>query len=256
MIYSMNKILISSGLFFLLLWGCSSSVDVTNLSPEDRLQNAINLYNDEDYEEAVQEFGAILLQYPGSAIVDDAQYYLSMTRYQRKEYIIAAYEYSKLIKNMPASPLVPDAQYMLAESYYQLSPNYNLDQTYTKKAITEYQAFIDYFPLNEKVHEAEQKINELNTKLAEKEFSIAQIYEKMDYYTASLKYYDFVVETYHDTPYGPKALYEKIMLQLERDKQDDALKDMKRFLQLFPNDENSTEIEELKNSLEEKLSLN
>jgi len=252
----MNKIIFSAGLLFLLFWGCSSSIDVTNLSPEDRLQNAISLYNDEDYEEAANEFEAILLQYPGSAIIDDAQFYLGMTRYQRKEFIIAAYEFSKLIKNMPASSLVPDAQFTLAESYYQLSPNYNLDQTYTKKAITEYQAFIDYFPLNEKVHDAEQKINELNTKLAEKEFTIAKIYEKMDYYTASLKYYDFVVDTYHDTPYGPKALYGKIMLLLERDKEDDALKDMKRYLQLFPDDENSSEIEELKTSLEEKISLN
>ena len=252
----MNKIIFSAGLLFLLFWGCSSSIDVTNLSPEVRLQNAISLYNDEDYEEAANEFEAILLQYPGSAVVDDAQFYLGMTRYQRKEFIIAAYEFSKLIKNMPASSLVPDAQFTLAESYYQLSPNYNLDQTYTKKAITEYQAFIDYFPLNEKVHDAEQKINELNTKLAEKEFTIAKIYEKMDYYTASLKYYDFVVDTYHDTPYGPKALYGKIMLLLERDKEDDALKDMKRYLQLFPDNENSSEIEELKTSLEEKISLN
>ena len=252
----MNKIILTSFLMLLFLWGCSSSVDVTSLTPEERIQYAIKLYNDEDYEDAIREFEAIILQYPGSAIVDDAQYYLAMTRYKRKEYIIAAYEFSKLIKNMPASSFVPDGQYMLAESYYQLSPDFNLDQTYTKKAITEYQAFIDYFPLNEKVHDAEQKINELNTKLAEKEYSIARIYEKMDYYTASLEYYDFVVETYHDTPYGPKALYEKIMLLLERDNEDDALKDMKRFLQLFPNDENTDEIQELKTSLEEKISRN
>lgn len=252
----MNRLINISSLLLLFIWGCSSSVDVLNLSPEERLQNAINLYEDEDYEEAVTEFEAILLQYPGSAIVDDAQYYLGMTRYQRQEFIIAAYEFSKLIKNMPASSFVPEAQYMLAESYYKLSPNYNLDQTYTKKAITEYQAFIDYFPLNEKVHDAEQKINELNTKLAEKEFTIAQIYEKMDYYTASLKYYEFVVDTYHDTPYGPKALYEKIMLLIDRDREDDALKDMKKYLQLFPDDENSGEIQELKTSLEEKISHN
>ena len=46
---------------------------------------------------------------------------------------MAAYEFSKLVKNMPASEFVPDAQYMLAESYFQLSPNFTLDQKYTKK---------------------------------------------------------------------------------------------------------------------------
>jgi outer membrane protein assembly factor BamD (BamD/ComL family) len=53
--------------------------------------------------------------------------------------------------------------------------------------------FIDFFPLNERVHKAEEKINELNKKLARKNFTVAKIYEKMDYYTASMKYYDYVV---------------------------------------------------------------
>jgi outer membrane protein assembly factor BamD len=171
------------GLFFLIfwLWGCGSSIDTTDMSSEERLQYAISLYTDEDYLEAQKEFEAILLQYPGSNIADDAQYYLAMTRFQRGEYILAAYEFSKLIKNMPASEFVPQAQFNLAESYYQLSPNFNLDQKYTRKAIEEFQAFIDFFPLNEKVAEAERKINELNDKLAHKDYSIAVIYEKMDY---------------------------------------------------------------------------
>lgn len=240
----------------LLFWSCSSSIDLTNLSPEEHLQYAIKLYEDEDYEEAVKEFESLLLQYPGSGIVDDAQFYLAKSRFGRHEFIIAAYEFSKLIKNIPASPLVPDAQFMLAECYYELSPNYNLDQSYTKKAIEEYQAFIDFFPLNEKVQEAEKKINELNEKLAEKDYTIAKIYEKMDYYNASMKYYDYVVETYHDTPYAPKALYKKIMLLMEREREDEALREMKKFMALFPDDEHAEEINEIKSSLEGKISLN
>lgn len=240
----------------ILLWSCSSSIDTVNLSPEDWLKNAIKLYEDEDDEEAVKEFEAILLQYSGSSIIDDAQFYIGKTRFQRGEYIIAAYEFSKLIKNMPASSFVPDAQLMLAECYFELSPNYNLDQAYTKKAIGEFQAFIDFFPLNEKVHDAEEKINLLNLKLAKKDFLIANIYAKMDYYTASMKYYDYVVETYHDTEYASKALYKKIMLLLERERDDEALVDMKKFILLFPDVEESQEIREIKDSLEGKISSN
>jgi outer membrane protein assembly factor BamD len=243
-------------LVLLIGWGCSGSVDTANLSPEDRLQYAIKLYEDEDDEEAVREFEAILLQYSGSSIVDDAQYYLAQTRFLREEYIIAAYEFSKLIKNMPASNFVSDSQFMLAECYYQLSPNYNLDQTYTVKAIEEFQAFIDFFPINEKVQDAEARINELNLKLAEKDFTIANIYSKLDYYTASMKYYDQVVETYHDTKFAPKALFSKIMLLIEREREDEALAEMKKFMLLFPEDEEAEYIGELKTSLEEKISFN
>jgi outer membrane protein assembly factor BamD len=252
----MNKLIILLSSTAVLFWSCSSSVLVSELNPEEHLKYAKKLYEEEDYQEAVKEFESILLQYAGSSLIDDAQYYIGLTRYQREEYIIAAYEFSKLIKNMPASSFVPDAQFMLAECYYGLSPNYNLDQVYTKKAIEEYQVFIDFFPLNERVNEAEEKINELNEKLARKNFTIAKIYEKMDYYTASMKYYDYVVETYHDTEYAPRALFSKIMLLMEREREDEALANMKKFMLLFPEDEEAEYIREIKESLEGKISLN
>ena len=154
--------------FTLFLFACSSSLDTSNFTPEERLAYAIKLYEQEDYEEAVKEFDAIILQYPGSSIVDDAQYYLAMSRFKRKEYILAGYQFSKLIKGMPSSEYLADAQYMLADCYYELSPDFSLDQRYTKKAIEEFQVFIDFFPLNPKVAEAENKIKELNDKLAKK----------------------------------------------------------------------------------------
>jgi len=237
----------------LIFWGCGSSNELVDLPPDERLKAAILLFEDEDFEDASTEFEAIILQYPGNAIVDDAQYYLGRCKYERGEYILGAYEFSKLIKNMPASEFVADAQFMLAESYYELSPNYTLDQKYTKKAIEEYQAFVDFFPLSDKVSIAETKINELNDKLARKEYTIAVIYEKMEYYNAAIKYFDGVVETYHDTQYAPLSLYRKIKLLMDREREDEALGEMKKFIRLYPQDENFKEVEELKNSLEAKL---
>lgn len=249
----MRIYLIISVLILSLPLGCSSTKDVSEMTADERLQYAMSLYNDEDFQDASIEFEALLLQYPGSGIIDDAQYYLGMCKFQRDEYILAAYEFSKLIKNIPASEFVPQAQFMLAESYYELSPDYTLDQKYTAKAIEEYQAFIDFFPLDEKVSEAEQKIFELNDKLAHKEYKIAYIYQKMDYYTASLKYYENVVEVYHDTPYAPLALYSKIILLMDREREDEALSEMRRFVRMYPDDQNFKEVNDMKNSLEAKL---
>lgn len=237
-----------------IFWGCSGAIDTTNMTPEEKLKYAIDLYNDEDYEEAVNELQAIILQYPGNAVVDDAQYYLGMTRYQRGEYILAGYEFSKLIKNMTASEYMPIAQFMLAECYYLLSPNFNLDQRYTKKAIEEYQAFIDFFPTNEKVQEAELKITELNEKLAQKEFSDALIYEKLEYYSASLLYYTNIIEVYHDTRYAPMAMYNKIVLLIDRDRNAEALTEIDKFLSRFSNDSRVEDVRNLKVSIEGKLS--
>ena len=245
--------------FFLILaavyiWGCSSSLETVNFTAQERLAYAIKLFDDEDYEEAVNEFQNIVLQFPGNEVVDDAQYYLAETRYKRGEYIIAAYEYSNLIKNMPASELIAKAQFMLAECYYELSPDFSLDQRYTKKAIEEYQAFIDFFPTNEKVGDAEKKIAELNDKLAHKEFEIAHIYEKIEYYTAAIRYYDNVLDIYHDSRYAPMAMYNKILLLIERNRNSEALAEISKFLQRYPENSNTKEVQELKSSLENKLS--
>lgn len=245
--------LILIGLF---LFGCASTEDTTNMTPDERLAYAIKLYEQEDYEEAVKEFEALVIQYPGSGIVDDAQYYLAKTRFQRKEYILAAYQFSRLIKSMPSSEFIPDAQFMLADCYYELSPDYSLDQKYTKKSIEEFQAFIDYFPLNDKVKVAEAKIKELNDKLAKKEYETARIYEKMDYVKAALMYYNFVMETYHDTQYAPLAMYDKINLLVSKDRNSEALAEATKFLDKYPGDNNYSAVQKIKNSLENKLSVN
>lgn len=236
----------------LFVVGCSGGVDTTLFSPEEHYNYAFKLFQDEDYLEAQAEFQSILLQYPGSAINDDAQYYLAMTYYKREQFLLAAYEFSKLIRDIPASKYVIDSQYMLSESYYQLSPPYQLDQAYTKKAIEEFQAFIDYFPLNPKVEEAEQKINELNDKLAEKLYHNALIYEKMEYYTAAIKYYGEVQDIYHDTQYGPMALYKKIQLEIDREEMDAAKSDINKFLIRYPDHESAKDVQQLEEQLAQK----
>lgn len=233
----------------LLIFGCSGSVDTSLLAPDEHFEYAMELYQDEDYQTAQQEFQSILLQYPGSAINDDAQYYLGQTYFSREQYLLAAYEFSKLIRDIPASQFIPDAQYMLAESYYQLSPPYQLDQAYSKKAIEEFQAFIDFFPLNPRLEEAERKINELNNKLALKLYNNAVIYEKMGYTRAAKKYFTNVQETYHDTEYGPIALYRKIQLEINQEEYPDARKDINLFLSRYPDHESALEVRQLEDQL-------
>lgn len=231
------------------MWNCSSGTNTSLLPADEHLAYAMELYNEGDHLTAIDEFQAIMLQYPGKEVADDAEYYLGMSYFQRGEYILAAYEFSKLIQNIPASEFVPDAQYQLAESYYKLSPAYQLDQKYTSKAIEEFQAFIDFFPTNARVEEAEKKINELNNKLAEKAFKSAEIYEKMAYYSAALEYYDIVVDNYHDTPYAPRALYNKIKVQLDRDENENALESINAFLEKYPQNQFAEDLQKLREPL-------
>lgn len=232
-------------LSIVVLINCSGTTDTSKFNSEEHFNYIKSLYDDEDYEEAVKEFQNFLLQFSGSAFNDDAQYYLGMTYYQRKQYLLAAYEFSKLIRNIPASPFVPESQFMLADSYYQLAPPYQLDQAYTKKAIEEFQAFIDFFPSNKRVEDAEKKIKELNDRLAEKEYQSAVIYEKMEYDRAAIKYFAQVADTYHDTKYAPLSLYRKIKIELKKGMTSEALTDISIFLSRYPDNPDAQELQQI-----------
>lgn len=236
----------------IIITACSHKVDTSSMSAEEHFNYAMSLFNDEDYDYAVPEFQAILLNNAGSSVSDDAQYYLAMSYFNRKQYYLAAYEFSKLIRDIPASPFVTDSQYQLAESYYRQSPNVALDQTFTKKAIEEYQSFINFFPTNPKAVEAEKKIKELNNKLAEKEYKAGLIYERMEYYYAAVRYYSFVVDTYHDTKYAPEALYARMKIEMDKGHKEKVANDIGLFLSRYPDNPLAKDVKELDARMEKK----
>ncbi|MBK8945208.1 MAG: outer membrane protein assembly factor BamD [Ignavibacteriae bacterium] len=237
----------------IFIWNCSSSVDTTSLTSEQHLEYARKLFLEEDYEEAIREFQSILLQYTGSQINDDAQYFLAFSYFKREQYLLSAYEFSKVIRDTPASEFVQDAQFMLAESYFQLSPHYQLEQSYSKKAIEEFQAFIEFFPTHPKVEEAEKKIAELYAKFAEKEYHSAMIYEKMEYFNAAIQYYENVKNTYFDSEFAPLAHYKLINLLILKNRKDEALRNIADYISKYPNDDNIDELKELNKELENSV---
>lgn len=224
---------------------CSGSKDLSSLSPEERFNIAKQKFDKKDYLEAINDFESIIIQFSGTGIIDDAQYYLAYSYFKRGEFIKAAYEFSKLIRDFPASEYVKDAQFMLAESYFELSPHYTLDQRFTEKAIEEYQAFIDFFPNDPRVKEAEAKIKQLNDKLARKIFETAEQYRRMNYTKSALIYYDLLLEKYPDSNYSSTALFTKVKLLVEKSRNKEALEEAKRYLQRFPNGQYAKEVQKI-----------
>ncbi len=219
----------------LLIAGCSSKDTAVTATPEERFQSAKALFDNGDYLEAIGEFTILTLQYQGSAVAGDAQFYLAESRYERGEFLLASYEYQTLRRNMPASPRVPEAMYKLGVSYYNLAPKSRLDQQYTKRAIEELQAFVEYYPTSEFVPDASSKIQELNSRLAKKEYDAAVLYATMEYSKSALLYFDTVIEKYHDTEYAPLAYLAKAEIHIAKKRFSEAKAEVTKFLEKFPN---------------------
>jgi outer membrane protein assembly factor BamD len=192
------------------------------------------------------------LQHQGSAYADSAQFFLAECRFHRGEYLVAATEYGYLRRSYTASPLGAEAQYKLALSYYNLSPKSVLDQQYTKKAIEEFQAFRDYYPTNEHAEDADAKIMELNTRLAKKAYDTAELYQTMEYYKASIFYYNDIIEKYHDTQYAPLAYLGKVRVLISRKKYADARTTLLQFYDRFPDSVLKSRADQLKEQIDKE----
>lgn len=236
-----------------LLSGCSTEEATTEIPVEEKFREAMELFENEDYLEAIEAFKFITLQYQGSSLSDDAQFYLGECHFMREEYVIAAYEYEVLIRTNPTSEFVPQARFKRGLSYYRLSPPSRLDQQYTFKAIDEFQGFLEYHPTDPRAEEAEKYINELNTRLAKKEYENGIIYMKMDYYRAATISFDFVLEKYHDTEYAEPALLKKAEALYYRYMLIEAQRELRKFLQRYPQSPLRAEAENLKTSIEENM---
>lgn len=224
--------LLIAGLF--LFHSCTSSKSSSSIDdPEKGYLIAKSKYDKKEYMDAIEDFNLIKTRFSGSNIIDKAIYYLGMSYFKREEYILAIYEFETILKNYSSSKLSEDARYMLAMCYYGLSPEYNLDQTYTRYAISEFQSFIESYPQSSRTSEANRRITELRSKLALKELKSAEIYFILDKYESALVYYNDILENYFDTPYADDALYGKIQVLILGRKNEEAKKEIERFKEKF-----------------------
>lgn len=243
--------LISAFVLAVILYSCSTSgvADLKTDDPEKAMQVALKNYKEKDYLQAIDDFSLIKIKYSGTNVADKAQYYLAMCYYQRKEYILAASEFENLIKNYSTSSFSMQGRYNLAMCYYNMSPEYSLDQTYTKYAIIELQNFLELYPEDKLSRDAERKIIELKNKLAYKEYKSGELYMTMENYKAAIYYFESVLQEYFETDYADDALYGKIQALVYKKKNDDALKEIERFEKKFPKSEYLSRVERIKNNL-------
>ena len=240
-------------LFLVLFSGCGSNDATQQLSAEERYELGMKAFKNEDYQAAIEEFKVVSLQYQGSKVADSAQYYMAESRYLREEYILAAFEYDILIRYMTSSIFVSRSRFRRATCFFNLSPKSHLDQNYSRKAIDEYQAFLEYHPADTLAPFAEERIIELNTKLAKKDYESGMTYMHMEYYKAATYYFDLVLEKYHDTQYAEPALLKKAEALTKRKKYADAKEAVNKFLAKYPTSTMKSDADRLCADIETKI---
>lgn len=204
------------------LAACGGGKLRANMTTEERMERALQLFDKHDYFEARTQFRIVTLNAPGSAIVDKAQFYLAECHFHMEEYIIAAEEYKKLIRLYAKSEYLDDAQYKVGMSYFKLSPKSALDQKYTWQAIEEFQKFMEEFPNSDLKEQAQAYLQLTREKIAKKDYDNGDLYRKLGYYESALVYFEEVLARFYDTKYAEPALYYKAEALHKIGKHDEA----------------------------------
>ena len=117
----------------------------------------------------------VVTVFKGSDKAEESLYLLAMSHYENKEYPDAASYFKAYYQRFPKGKYAEPARYYAGYSYYLDSPEAQLDQSETIKAIEELQGFLDFFPRSDKVSLAQNAIFELQDKLTLKELQNAQL---------------------------------------------------------------------------------
>lgn len=175
--------------------------------PEAKLNLAKELYEKGDCAKALPLFEEIIPVFKGTKSIDDLYYQYADCHFQQGEYLLAAFHFKNIYDSYPLSPYAEECLYMNAYSYYMLSPEYNLDQTNTEKAIEYFQLFINTYPESEKIQECNQFIDNLRQKLETKDFKGANLYLRTGHYRAAATAFANLLRQYPDTKYAEEASF-------------------------------------------------
>lgn len=223
--------------------GCGSSEGAGHVrTADDVYAEGVEEFNGGDYLEAQKLFDIIKLQYPASQFADDAQYYMAEINYKKGEYVLASYNYNLLRRAFPSSPYAKEALYKASMSYLQLSPDQQREQSYTKQAIRSFSEFQAFYPDDSLSVEAGKHIVALREKLAERDFSTAELYVKLDYPRAALIYFNQVISEFADTQFIEPAYVGRLKMQIRLKQLDDARETMRLYKQQFPQGEHRDEV--------------
>ena len=183
-----------------------------------------------------------------------------MSYYESKDYLNSGVYFKTYYNRYPKGQFAELARYYCGYGYYLDSPDPQLDQSETLKAIEELQGFLDNFPKSDKVTIAQNAIFELQDKLTLKELQNAQLYYNLGTYLGN-NYQSAIIVAQNaikDYPYSKhkeelellilKSKYQEARLSVDEKKADrfsDVIDEYYSFINNYPDSPNREEADNI-----------
>ena len=203
-----RKLLLGLVVFTVLLSSCSNyNKIVKSTDYEFKYKKAIEYYEDGEYVRAGTLFQELVNIYRGTSRADKIYYYYAKSMLGQKDYLMAGHYFKTLINEFPTSEYVEESQFMTGYCAYLLSPKPRLDQSVTQESIDALQLYINLYPFNERVDEANRLIDELQDKLVYKAYLSAKLYYDFSNYKAAVIALSNCLNKYPDGQYREDLMF-------------------------------------------------
>jgi outer membrane protein assembly factor BamD len=229
---------------------------------ELKYKEAMNYYEKGKYMKAYSLLENVATHYKGTSKSEHVLFMIAESYRKNEDYITAYNYYQTYTKTFPNGPSVDDCYFYCGMCYYELSPDPRLDQTDTKKAIEEFELYLDLFPNGKHVLEVNEKIAELTDKLVKKEYLSSKLYYNLgnylgNNYLSAIVTAESVLMKYPNTTYKEDLMILILRSKYEQAKHSVEEKRKQRFIETideyyhfrseFPNSKYTKEVEKIFN---------
>lgn len=254
------------GLLAILVFSaCKSEFEKIRTSgdPALVLQKANAYYEEEEYQKAQTLYELVMASYRGKAEAEDIYFNYAYTYYYLRQYLLAAYYFKNFATTYGGSSKRQDAEFMAAYSNYQMSPSFRLDQTYTLKAIEEFQAFINAYPNNPRVEECNNLIDEMRAKLERKAYEEGALYFDIRQYQSAVQSFENLLKDFPETDRADQVRYmiikssflmaENSFVDKQKERYQETASLAEEFLERYEESEHQKEVSTILKNSQRKL---
>lgn len=243
------------------LSGCGEYQRVLkSTDPNYKFEYAKRAFDEKKYVQSATLLEEVVGVLKGTERAEEALYLLALSNYENHDYQTASTYFNNYYSRYPRGKYAELARFYSGYGFYLDSPETQLDQSGTIRAIEELQAFLDYFPRSERVSIAQNAIFELQDKLTLKELENAQLYYNLGTYLGNNYESAIIVarNAIKEYPYSKykedlemlilKARYQIASLSVEEKKTDrfrDVVDEYYSFINNFPDGPNREEADNI-----------
>ncbi len=225
-------------ILLILLWGCAGKkkeIKTISGDPEILYKRALAQFNKRDYSEALKLFEQIKASFPDSPPYTVwAELKIADCYFLKKEYVEAIAAYEEFKKFHPTHEEIPYVLYQIGLSYFNQMRTLDRDQTFTKKALSNFEYLIANYPPSIFTEKASEKLGICKKRLFDHEFYIGNFYYKKRKYQAAAFRFEGLLEKFPKSPEEDKALYFLGKSYIELEKGEKAIEVFSRIVNEYP----------------------